>query len=229
MGNSKRREVSQEIRHGAGPAMEFLPLIPGQLPVAKRKNGSIELISLGSDPAGWCASWFKTQPPTQKEHTWWKTLKSDQLYQNWRHRACRGRKVNLSSAAPVGFILLTGSCPCPLTWHMSTPMSAWTSTLASETALVPVIGPFLSARAHPLHPAMPMAFVLSHSVVSHSATPWTPALRLLCPWDSSGKNTGVGCHALLQKIFRTQGSNPGLPHCRQILYHMSHQGSPGCL
>ena len=44
--------------------------------------------------------------------------------------------------------------------------------------------------------------------------------------DSPGKNTGVGCHALLQGIFPTQGLNPGLPHCRQILYHLSHQGSP---
>ena len=44
--------------------------------------------------------------------------------------------------------------------------------------------------------------------------------------DSPGKNTGVGCHALLQGIFPTQGSNPGLPQCRQILYHLSHQGSP---
>ena len=43
--------------------------------------------------------------------------------------------------------------------------------------------------------------------------------------DSPGKNTGVGCHALLQGIFPTQGSNPGLPHYRQILYHLSHQGS----
>ena len=44
-------------------------------------------------------------------------------------------------------------------------------------------------------------------------------------WDSSGNNTGMGCHALLQGIFPTQGSNPGLPHCRKILYHLSHQGS----
>ena len=42
--------------------------------------------------------------------------------------------------------------------------------------------------------------------------------------DSPGKNAGVGCHALLQGIFPTQGSNPGLPHCRQIHYHLSHQG-----
>ena len=44
--------------------------------------------------------------------------------------------------------------------------------------------------------------------------------------DSLGKNTGVDCHALLQGIFPTQRSNPGLPHCRQILYHLSYQGSP---
>ena len=43
--------------------------------------------------------------------------------------------------------------------------------------------------------------------------------------DSPGKDTGVGCHALLQGIFPTQGLNPGLPQCRQILYHLSHQGS----
>ena len=40
---------------------------------------------------------------------------------------------------------------------------------------------------------------------------------LLCPWDSPGKNTGVGCHALLQGIFPTWGSNPGVLLCRQIL------------
>ena len=41
-----------------------------------------------------------------------------------------------------------------------------------------------------------------------------------------GKNTGVGCHALLQGIFKTQSLNPGLLHCRHILYHLSHQGNP---
>ena len=50
--------------------------------------------------------------------------------------------------------------------------------------------------------------------------------RLLCPWDSPDQNTGVGCHSLLQGIFPTPGSNPGLPHCRQILYHLSYQGTP---
>ena len=44
--------------------------------------------------------------------------------------------------------------------------------------------------------------------------------------DLPGKNTGVGCNSLLQGIFLTKESNLGLPHCRQTLYHLSHQGSP---
>ena len=56
-------------------------------------------------------------------------------------------------------------------------------------------------------------------------TPWTVAYRFLHPWDFPGKNTGVGCHFLLQEIFPTQGLNLGLPHCRQMLYHLSHKGS----
>ena len=47
--------------------------------------------------------------------------------------------------------------------------------------------------------------------------------------DCPGKNTGVDYHSLLQGIFPTQGSNPGLLHCRGILYHLSHQGSPRIL
>ena len=71
--------------------------------------------------------------------------------------------------------------------------------------------------------------VLSRSVVSNSL--WPDGLqptRLLCPWDSPGKNTGVGCHALLQGIFPTREQNPGLPHCRQILYCLIHQGDIFC-
>ena len=82
----------------------------------------------------------------------------------------------------------------------------------------PVTGPAASSIC-PHH--------VSHSVVSntlqlHGQQP----TRLLCPWDFPGKNTGVGCHSLLQGIFVTQGSNPGLLHCQQILYHLSQQGSP---
>ena len=50
--------------------------------------------------------------------------------------------------------------------------------------------------------------------------------RLLHPWNFLGKSTGVGCHFLLQGIFPTQGLSLGLPHCRQTLYHLIHQGIP---
>ena len=45
------------------------------------------------------------------------------------------------------------------------------------------------------------------------------------PWNSPGQNTGVGSLSLLQGIFLTQGSNPGIQHCRQFLYQLSHQES----
>ena len=52
---------------------------------------------------------------------------------------------------------------------------------------------------------------------------------LYSPRNSPDQNTGVGSLSLLQGIFPTQGSNPGLPHCRQILYQLSHKGSPRIL
>ena len=64
---------------------------------------------------------------------------------------------------------------------------------------------------------------VSHSVVSNSLQPhglWPT--RLLCPWDSLGKNIGVDCHSLLQRLFLTQGLNSGLLHCRQILYLLNY-------
>ena len=53
--------------------------------------------------------------------------------------------------------------------------------------------------------------------VEFFVTPWAGAPRLLCPWNSPGKNTGVGSHSLLQGIFPTQGWNLGLLHCRHSL------------
>ena len=64
----------------------------------------------------------------------------------------------------------------------------------------------------------------SHSVMSDSLQSHGNS-----PWNSLGQNTGVGSLFLLQGIFPTQRSNPGLPHCRQILYQLSHQGSPRIL
>ena len=55
------------------------------------------------------------------------------------------------------------------------------------------------------------------------ATPWTITYQAPLSMNFPGRNTGVGCHFLLQRIFPTQGSNPGLPHCRQTLYHLSYR------
>ena len=65
----------------------------------------------------------------------------------------------------------------------------------------------------------------SRSVVSDSLLPY----GLYSPWNSPGQNTGTGSLFSLQGIFPTQGSNPRLPHCRPILYQLSHQGSPRIL
>ena len=64
----------------------------------------------------------------------------------------------------------------------------------------------------------------SESLLVMSDSLWPHGLY--CPWNSLGQNTGVGNLSLLQGILPTQGLNPGLPHCRGILYHLSHQGSP---
>ena len=65
----------------------------------------------------------------------------------------------------------------------------------------------------------------SHSVMSNSLQPH----GLHSPWNSPGQNTGVSNPFLLQGIFPTQGFNPGLQHCRRILYQLSHKGSPRIL
>ena len=65
--------------------------------------------------------------------------------------------------------------------------------------------------------------VMPNSLLLHGLQP----ARLLYKWNSLGKNTGLGYHFLFQGIFPTQGSIPGLLHCRQILYCLSHQDIPG--
>ena len=65
----------------------------------------------------------------------------------------------------------------------------------------------------------------SRSVMSNSLRPH----GLYSPWNFLGQDTGVDSLSLLQGIFPTQGSNPGLPHCRRILYQLSHKGSPRIL
>ena len=78
----------------------------------------------------------------------------------------------------------------------------------------------------PFHvPVLPEGVSESRSVVSDSLQPH----GLYSPWNSPGQNTGVGSLSLLQGIFPTQGSNPGLLDCRWILFQLSHKGSPRIL
>ena len=74
------------------------------------------------------------------------------------------------------------------------------------------------------HPIMQCVFVAQScpTLQTHGLEP----ARLLCPWNSPGKNNGVGSYSLLQGIFLTQRSNLDLLHCGWILYHLSHQGTP---
>ena len=103
----------------------------------------------------------------------------------------------------------------------------------------PSPGDFLDPGTEPLSPSSPasqadslplsqLPFTIlrkwreSCSLVPDSSWPH----RLYSPWNSPGQNTGVGNLSLLQGIFPTQGSNPGLPNCRWILYQLGHEGSP---
>ena len=71
-----------------------------------------------------------------------------------------------------------------------------------------------------------LLFLFSRSVMPNSLQLHGPfPTRLLCPWDFPGKNTGVCCHFLLQGIFLSQGSNPGLLHWQTDSLLLSHQGS----
>ena len=70
-----------------------------------------------------------------------------------------------------------------------------------------------------------MASSLCCAVVSSSATHWTVAHQAPMSMEFFRQKYWSGCQFLLQGIFLTQGSNPGLPHCRQMLYRLSHQGS----
>ena len=81
------------------------------------------------------------------------------------------------------------------------------------------------ATIHIICPVQTWSESESPSVVSNSLQPH----RLYSPWNSLWQNTRVGSLSLLQRIFPTQGSNPGLPLCRQICYQLSHKGSPGIL
>ena len=117
--------------------------------------------------------------------------------------------------------------------------------ISKFSALKNILLSFIISRSSPIGPSTPVGKIhiyewlhqgvwqinffvcFRYSVMSNFLQPHgLQPSRLVCPWDFPGKNTGVDCLSLLQEIFPTQGSNPGLLHCRQILYLLSHQGSP---
>ena len=76
-----------------------------------------------------------------------------------------------------------------------------------------------------------LSYVEERTVVVVKVAQSCPTLRphgLYSPWNSPGQNTKVGTLSLMRGIFPSQGSKPGLSHCRRILYQLSHKGSP-CL
>ena len=127
--------------------------------------------------------------------------------------------VMSDSLQPHGIQHTRPPCPSPNTGVYSNSYPLSESVMPSQTS-------------HPLSSPSSLAFSLSqhqsasecHSVLSDSLQP-----HGLYPWNSPGQNTGVGSLSLLQGIFPTQGSNPGLQHCTWILYQLSHKGSPKIL
>ena len=115
-------------------------------------------------------------------------------------------------------------------FHMSqwNPRKENTCHLAVITLLpLPMVNPEETLRIQDYRP--PGSCAVLSLVLQSCPTLWPHGLqpaRLLCLWNSPVKNTRVGIHSLLQGISQTQGSNPGLLHCRQIPYRLSHQGSP---
>ena len=128
----------------------------------------------------------------------------------------------LSCSMACGIFLDQGSNPCLLPWQVDSLLLSHQGSLE---------GRFLTTRppGKSPHSFLYQAFrvILSErkrkslGSIQHFAIP-----GLYRPWNSPGQNTGVGSRFLFQGIFPTQGSNPGLPRYRWILYQLSHQGSP---
>ena len=140
---------------------------------------------------------------------------------------CRPHRRTRSSLVHVA----SGSC-CGATFWLGT--SRWGTAhgkVLDQTQPSVLLQPRLVGRPAWWAPTRNTVGVPDHEVKWKSlsrvrlfVTPWIVASQAsLSPWNFPSKNTVVGCHFLLQKIFPTQGSNLGLLHCRQSLYRLSHQ------
>ena len=136
--------------------------------------------------------------------------------QRQKHRGPGGRSsLNLGEAGGIkqdGWSHLTSwpnshdSSPFPLFLHLSHTVIPWKLCHQWEYEGLWPGGKLLGPHSHGV-------CALSLSRVRLCATPWAVACRPLCPWDSPGKSTGVGCHSLLQGIFLTQVLNLGCLRC----------------
>ena len=138
---------------------------------------------------------------------------------------------------PGFFCLLEGSERCPFTsyilgpsgphsfpWPVNKPMQKLSNVLLYTPKQFLSLVHEGSTHGSMMHSKEKMKESVSHSVIYLFATPWTVAY--LRPWDSPGKNAGVGCHALFQGIFLTQGWKLYLLHWHADSLPTGHQGSP---
>jgi len=148
--------------------------------------------------------------------------------------------------------LLKASAPTGKETSSRPPLWLWGNRHHGRAASLPLLVCFLSSFPYPSPWVSPTKqtldllgssyISLKSSIISHLCTydPCTVAqscptlcdpkdhstLGSFCPWDFPGKNTGVGCHFLLQGIFLTQGSNAHLWHCRRILHQWATWEAP---
>ena len=109
----------------------------------------------------------------------------------------------------------------PFPSHLTMPSFSWLFILETWMLSFTVPSPLtLIPKSYWFYAAAAVTSVTFNSLWPHGLSP-----TLLCPWNSPGKNTGVGSHSLPQGIIPIQGLNPGFLHCWQILYYLSHQGS----
>ena len=127
------------------------------------------------------------------------------------YRSSQNRSTSVSSALLVG-------AETWITMILNSLLSKWTEIILS----------FLR-----LYPSTALWTLVYYDGYSNSSKGFLPTvvdiMVIYSSWHSPGQNTGVGSLSLLQGIFPTQGLNPGLPHCRQILNQLSHKGSPRIL
>ena len=145
----------------------------------------------------------------------------------WRKEWMRALKTAWCMWAMVSTVLIK-SVWGPQAWELKRKVKRKASPIGLSRARGPLLWHLLLSAT--LLPSQQKHVLLAYAVLTCIplfATPWMVTHQLFCNWDFSGKNTGVGCHFFLQGIF----CNPEIQLCvfcvgRQILYLLSHQGSP---